>query len=192
MNWLEPEVTEAPTFLPVTLVQAKAAQRIETDEEDPLLTGYLMAAINHIETQYERRLATQTVKLRAWGLDCPTFVLPLSPIQSISAVTYLDAAGDEQTLSTDVYATALYGLFPTVALKHRQCWPVHQRGLGSVVFTCQAGYAEGDAPAVIQQAVLILFGDFNTYREQAAAGIISAVASVAIDNLLTNQHRLRV
>jgi uncharacterized phiE125 gp8 family phage protein len=189
MRWLDPEVTAAPTFQPVDLDSAKAAQVIETSDWDDLLEGYLVAAQGIVESRTGLTLATQTLKLRAWGFDCPTFVLPAAPIQSVESIEYLDQAGVLQTLSTAVYETALYGLTPTVSLKYGQMWPVHRCGLGSVVITCIAGYDAAAAPPAVAQAIRLAFGDFNTFREQAALGVVSEIASVAIDNLLINHRR---
>jgi uncharacterized phiE125 gp8 family phage protein len=189
MQWLEPEITVAPAFEPVVLADAKAAQRIDTSDEDALLATYLASARAIVEDRTGLKLATQTVKLRAWDFDCNTFKLPIAPVQSVSSITYVDNDGATQTLSTDVYTTALYGLTPLVSLKYGQSWPSHRCGLGNVVVTCVVGYAADAAPDALRQAIKLLFGDFNQYREQAVAGVISDVAAVALDSLLVNHRR---
>lgn len=189
MQWLEPEVTAAAAFEPVELAAAKASQKIEASDEDATLTTFLKAARGVVEDRTGLKLATQTVKLRAWGFEGQAFVLPLAPIQSVSSITYVDGAGDTQTLLTSVYTTALFGLSPMVALKYGQTWPSHRCGLGNVVITCVAGWAADAAPEPIRRAIMTAFGDFEKHRAQAQAGTISDVAAVAIDSLLINYRR---
>jgi uncharacterized phiE125 gp8 family phage protein len=189
MHWLEPEVTVAPTFEPVGLAAAKSAQRIEGAHEDAALEAYLKAARSVVEERTGLKLATQTVRLRAWAFEADSFVLPLAPVQSVTSITYVDNEGATQTLSTDIYTTALFGLTPTIALKYGKTWPAHRCGLGNVVITCVAGYAADAAPEPVKQAIKLLFGDFNAFREQAAPGSVSDVAAVALDSLLINHRR---
>lgn len=186
MRWLEPEVTAAPAFAPVALATAKAAQGIDTDDQDALLQGYLDAGVAHVESLTGLRLASQTVKLRAWGFDCNTFVLPIAPVVAVTAIDYLDTTGAPQALDAAVYTTALYGLSPLITLAPGQRWPSTRCAPGAVTLTLTVGWAEGALPAELRQAVILTFGDFNTFREQAMAGLVSNVAGVAVESLLTN------
>lgn len=189
MRWLEPEVTTAPVFDPVSLADAKAAQRIETDEEDTLLEVYLGAAVGYVEQVTGLSLATQTLKLRAWGFEDATFRLPAAPVQSITSIKYLDTDGAEQTLDPTDYVPTLVGLSPIVSRAYNKCWPSHRVQPGSVTVTVQAGYADGALPLPLKQAVFLIFGDWYANREQAASGVVSAVPMVAVENLLANFRR---
>jgi uncharacterized phiE125 gp8 family phage protein len=186
MHWLAPEVAVAPTFDPVALALAKAGQGIETDEHDALLTGYLQAAVAHVEGVTGLRLARQTVKLRAWGFECGWFPLPIAPVAAVTAIDYLDTVGVSQTLDAALYTTALYGLSPLIARAPGQSWPATRCTPGAVTITATVGYADGELPAVLRQAVLLLFGDFNANRERTAPGVVSDIAAVALDALLVN------
>lgn len=186
MHWLEPEVTVAPTFDPVALDLAKAAQTIETDQDNTLLTGYLQAAVAHVEGVTGLRLARQTVKLRTWGFEPVWFPLPIAPVAAVTEIHYLDTVGASQTLDPALYTTALHGLSPLIARAPGQKWPATRCAPGAVTITADVGYAAGELPPVLRQAVLLLFGDFNVNRERSAPGIVSAIAAVALDALLAN------
>lgn len=186
MRWLDPETTAAAANPAVTDDQVRIQCRIDADDAENLAQAlsFRAAAINIIEQISGTRLVTQTVKLRAWGLDECAFRLPIAPVSAIASIKYLDAAGVEQTLDSGLYVTALYGLAPTVALKANQTWPAHLCQLGSVTIECTAGYgAQGSAPGVVQQAVLVANGEFYANRE---AGALSSEALAAIQSLLVN------
>lgn len=188
MRWLEPELVTGPTFEPVTLGEAKAAQRIDGNDEDALLLGYLMAARSHIEQVTGLRLATQTLRLRADSFDAAWFRLPAAPVQSVS-IQYLDADGVQQTLDPTVYEAILSGLEPMVGLAYGKSWPAHRVHVGAVTVTAVCGYAQGDIPDVLRQAILLVFGEFNARREPMGEGAISPAVAVGIDALTANYRR---
>jgi uncharacterized phiE125 gp8 family phage protein len=191
MRWLEPEITAPPTYELVSLDEAKASQRVDTADQDADLQGRLDGAVQHIEALTGLSLATQTIKLRAWGFEDCTFVLPAAPIQSIESITYLDPSGDEQTLDPGVYRTALYGLQPMVSLAYTKNWPNHLCELGSITVTVVAGYADGALPKPIRDAILLQFGsgDLNRQGTVIADSRVTIVENSALDALLTNFRR---
>lgn len=191
MRWLEPEVTVAPTFDPFDLVRARTQTRREADEtdNDADLQDYVDSAVEYVESYTGTKLATQTVKLRAWGFDCATFTLPMAPVQSITSITYVDQDGATQTLDPSVYVTALYGLSPTVSLAYNQTWPAHRVGLGNIIFTVVCGYAEGALPKKAMQAVRLMVGDWDENRGTTDPSRVTAIEMVAVDALLANLRR---
>ncbi len=189
MRWLEPEITAPAAAYPVTLDEAKGQVGEDTNERDDLITNQIKAACQYVEGYTGLALYTRTVKLRAFDFDCRGFVLPAAPVTAVTSITYIDSAGAEQTLDPAVYDEALYGLSPTIALAYGQSWPSVRCGLSSVVFTVTAGYAAGECPDPIKQAVLLIVGDWFENREQSVAGSISTIPMVAVESLLTNYRR---
>jgi uncharacterized phiE125 gp8 family phage protein len=189
MRWLDPEVTIAPTADVVTRTAAKAHLRVDDTDSDALIDGYLAAAVSYVEQFTGLRLASQTVKLRAWGLEDCTFRLPAAPIQSITSIKYLDANGAEQTLDPTTYVSDLHGIHPTISRAFDKVWPAHIVQLGSVTITAVCGYADGTVPTAITQAIQLMVGDWFANRETSIEGRFVAIEMVAVDALLANFRR---
>jgi uncharacterized phiE125 gp8 family phage protein len=201
MRWLEPEITTQPTSQPVSLTDLKRHLRLgapgaedQYTVEDPGLTIALAAAQAYVEQFTGLSLAEQTVKLRAWGFDCREFRLPVGPASAVTSITYLDTNGAEQTLSTDVYVAALYGLSPIVSLAFNQNWPAHLCQPGSVTVTVTAGFADDKCPAPIRQAILLYAGAeyFNREATVIDASRVTIIENSAADRLLANYRRAYV
>jgi uncharacterized phiE125 gp8 family phage protein len=188
MKWLEPEVTATAAFQPVSLADAKAHLVVEASTDDALIGGYLAAASAHVASITGLTLTTSTVVLRADGFDCAMFRLPAAPVESL-AIKYTDAAGAEQTLDPATYVTALNGLSPTIQLAYGKSWPAHRWGLGSVTVTAECGYAQGELPTPLRQAILLIVGDWYSRRETVADGVVSSIPMQAVDALLANWRR---
>lgn len=152
MTWLPPVVTVEPASEPVSLAEAKLQCRVDGSDENALLTSLIKTARQLAEEYTGTKLVAQTVVLRASHFDCLDR-LPIAPLSAISAVAYLDSAGAEQTLSTDVYEAVLIGLEPAIRLKINQTWPSVRDASDAVRITAAAGYAT--VPEPIRQAMLL-------------------------------------
>src|SRR5690606_33039880 len=120
-----------------------------------LLTGLIAAAREHVEAVTGLALVTQTRVMRASGF-ADLEALPAAPVQSISSVTYLDAEGEEQTLSADDYVTALIGLDPGIRPAAGTQWPATLAARDAVRVTAVCGYGDAeDVPAPIARAMLL-------------------------------------
>jgi uncharacterized phiE125 gp8 family phage protein len=194
MRWLDPQVTVAPAADVVTLAEAKAHLRVEAEDtdNDAAIRGYVSAAVSYAEQYTGLRLAPQTVKLRAWALDACTFRLPTAPIESITSITYLDQDGAEQALDASAYVTDLNGIHPTLSRAYHQTWPAHRVTLGSITITAVCGYAAGQVPTPIKQAILLMVGDWFSNRETTDPSRVQAIEMVAVDALLANYRRAYV
>jgi uncharacterized phiE125 gp8 family phage protein len=184
--WLPVTVTVAPTSEPITLAQAKEQVRVIDDtSQDDLLNAYIVAARTHVEAVTGTKLVSQTVVMKAecWG---DLFHLPTGPIQSISSITYVDSAGDTQTLATSVYETRLDGIAPSIVLKYGQSWPSIRSG-SLITVTGVAGYTS--IPASIIHAVKLLVADWFAVREDTNVGNIVNTMPNSVMALLANHRR---
>jgi uncharacterized phiE125 gp8 family phage protein len=191
--WRAPVTTVAPLGEPVGLAQARAHLRLGDDTgEDATVGTFIEAARGHVEARTATRLMTQTVVLRTdqWA-DLAR--LPLGPVQSVSAIAYVDAAGAAQTLAGTVYEARLWGLEPGIVLKHGQAWPTIQPG-SLISITAVVGYgAEGAQPPDVIRAMLLLIGDYDAHRSTAIVGDLAA--SVPMETpvaALLENHRLHL
>ena len=95
-----------PLLEPVQLSDIKAHLRVSENDEDVLITSLITAARVHIEHLLTRALMTQSWSylIDAWP-DDDTVILPINPVQSISAIQIYDGDDNVTVLSpTDYYA----------------------------------------------------------------------------------------
>lgn len=157
-----PVVVVTPPAGLVSYPLAKKHLRLEEtdDSEKDLIEAYIAAATAWIDGPtgwLGRTVLSQTLELR-----CNTFsgadVLPYGPATEIVSVKYISPAGVEETLDADSYEIVAGGL----SLKDGTSWPSLRGDAEGVRVQYQSG---GDtAPASIQQAVLLLIGQWFTNR----------------------------
>lgn len=144
--------TSAPAETPITLAEAKAHARVDHADEDALITSLIEAATRHIDGRHAylgRCLVTQSWEYRTHGFpDCGLIELPLPPLQSVSAVTYVDDAGAVQTLAIDQYVVDTATYAGQVRRAYDVVWPVTRLEDFAVRVAFTAGF--GDAAAVPQ------------------------------------------
>lgn len=113
---------------------------------DPLLSILIASARQHAETVLKRYLITQTIDLY---LDCfDEFEIKLPPIQSVSAITYVDTNGDTQTLAADQYLVDAVSTPARITPAYGVTWPSVRYQNNAVKIRFIAGY--GAASAVPQ------------------------------------------
>lgn len=93
-----------PAGEPVTSAEVKAAARIDGSEFDAQIAIIIPALRRQAEARLGRRLITQTVELVLDAFPVADIDLKLPDVQSIASVKYIDAAGVEQTLASNLYS----------------------------------------------------------------------------------------
>lgn len=98
-------ITDA-TVEPITLAQAKVQCRIDSDitTDDDLITGLITAARQQAEQELGRALITQTWERVLDAFPSAEIELGKPRVIAITSVTYIDGAGDSQTLSAADYS----------------------------------------------------------------------------------------
>jgi len=177
--WYPSTVTVAPTTEPVALDQAKQQCIVDTTDDDTLLGRLIKAARAHVEEYCNARWAEQTIVSK-----CDSFAdfarLSEGPLNSVTSISYVDPAGETQTLDAAVYEARKDGLEPSVGLKSGQTWP---RILFGSRITLTAVYG-GSVPESVQHAMLIWIEDAYLNRENA-----ERLALTVFDSLLCNHRR---
>mgnify|MGYP000280082960 CR=1 FL=1 len=157
----------------VTVAEMKAHLRIDSDDEDTVIGDCITDAIDEIDAengQTGRALITQT-----WSLVMPVFPasgrfdLPVSPVQSITSVTYYDGDNAEQTLTASAYRMTALPDRARVDLVNGYSWPATYDRADAVTVTYVAGYGDAstDIPGGIRRAVKMLAAYFYEHREAA-------------------------
>ena len=178
----------APTLAAVTLAEAKAHCRVDTTDDDTLITAMITSATAAAEQILGRALLTQT-----WEITLDAFPeaveLTRVPAQSVTSITYVDTAGATQTLDSSAYsldASDDYG-FAYVVPAYDTEWPDTRDEINAVKVRYVAGYAAAaDIPQAIKHWILIRVATmYDDRAEYAAAGRDVKVASLPfVDGLL--------
>lgn len=163
----------APTAEPVTLAEAKSHLRVDSADDDTLITALIAAARLHLDGKdgwLGRALVTQT-----WDLLLDDFQgvirLPLAPVQSITSVTYLDTAGVLQTLAASKYRTDLVTEPARITEEFGMVWPSTYGVVNAVTIRFVAGYgAPGAVPEAIKLGLKALIAHFYEQREPVLIG----------------------
>lgn len=175
--WYPAKQTVAPNNQAVTVEQVKSQTNIDFDDYDDQIGFLIAAAIDHAERYCNIRLSTQTIdaKCDQYGDFC---FLPFGPVQSISAITYIDTDGAEQTIDAAIYELRADDLEASIVLQNGKIWPARQVG-SRITVTAVVGYA--DPPAAIKQALLLIIATGFESRETQEALTFSTA-----DALLSN------
>lgn len=148
----------APTAEPVSIAEAKQYLRVTSTIEDDRIAdliasaredldgnaGWLGRAImpqtwdftldhlppRHLTPMYQTRRSALAIEI------------PLPPLQSVTAVTYLDQDAATQTLSTEVYAAVTKTEPGEIVLLQGQSWPLTAQQPDAVTIRFVAGYTK--------------------------------------------------
>lgn len=176
----------APAVTPVTLAEARQHCKADT-ADDTMLQLYLDAAVSHLdgaEGTLGRCLVTQT-----WDYTLDAFPavidVPLPTLQSVTSITYVDANGATQVLSSGLYRVSGQRITPGDA-----GWPSTDDVTGAVTVRFVAGYGVAAAvPAAIKNAILLYVGDSFANREARGEQLFDNPAAMS---LLRPYKRVRV
>jgi uncharacterized phiE125 gp8 family phage protein len=159
-----------PTVEPVTLTEAKAHARIDSNEDDALVTSLITAARQWAERYTNRAFITQTWKL---ALDTPPkadapheILLPKAPLQS---VTKVEAFSDTDTPT--LWPEANYFVDTShepgrLVQRLGATWPAFDRLANGMEVTYVAGYGDdaSSVPEPIRAAIRELITDWYQHR----------------------------
>lgn len=158
------KVTTGPASEPISLSEVKNYLKVDSSTDDDLIGVMITAARQWVENHCALALLPQTV-LQVWdGLNDDMF-LARSPLRSMSAVTYLDVSGTEQTLSASVYDVDGVGMPPRIYRKYGQTWPQTSQSMNAASAVFEVGYEAASAvPAAIKSAMMLTIADMYDNR----------------------------
>lgn len=151
---------------PIGLDEARAQLRVDGSHEDDLILGLITAAREWVEQYTGRALVRRTFREQPRLLG-ETVSLYRAPALSITSVEHVDASGATVPIDPAVYALRGSEGWPRLALNPGQRWPM---GTWPVI-TYVAGYAPGEVPRPLAQAMLLLI---SSWFDGRAVGEIPA------------------
>ncbi len=127
------------TAEPISLAEAKAHCRIDGSDEDGLITALITAARGHAEGATNRMMMTQAMRstfhLFYRGMELA------APLRKVTAITYLDAANETQTLASSDYVVDAGELQGVISQAYGVTWPSTYDHPQAVTVDFVAGYA---------------------------------------------------
>lgn len=157
-----------PEVEPVTLAQAKSSARVDGTAEDSDITAMIIEARKDLEEMTARAFITQGCRLTMDRFPRVPIELRVCPVQADSCeITYIDVAGETQTVDPDTYKLDTDSEPARIHLLPGYAWPVTDGQIGAVTVTFNAGYgdAAGDVPENVKRAIKLLVGDRFRHRD---------------------------
>lgn len=166
-------LTSPPAQEPVSLADAKAHLRVDTGDDDALITRLITAARSELERGLGRALVTQsyTYYLDAWPRGFAV-ALPVAPVQSIDQARIFALDDNFAILPPASYLLDGQGSPPRLIRRGTLPWPVPLRPANGIAidFTCGHGAQPTDVPAALRIALLILVGHWYEHRQLSEPG----------------------
>jgi uncharacterized phiE125 gp8 family phage protein len=183
------KLVTAPTTYPVTLAEAKLHCRVDTSDDDALITALITAATEMAEQKTGRAIMQQT-----WDLTLDEFADTLEltrvPVQTVTHVKYYDTDAVQQTLSSALYAvsTADDFAFGKITPLPGTEWPAIYNQPDAVTVRYVSGYANAAAvPEGIKQWVKLMISTMYDNRETesySSRAVSTTVQMSFVDRLL--------
>lgn len=173
----------APATEPVTLADAKAHLLVDHTDDDAYITGLISVARDMAEKYCNRYFADATAALLFDGFpstsDGPLFV-PVPDVQSVDAVSYIDADNASQAVAGTTYNAEWQHLWPADA------WPTSDNQGVRVAVTVGAPVEI----VAVKHAILIYLTDL--YEHRASTVIGASVATTKAAELLLQPFRVEI
>ena len=184
-------LTAGPASEPVSLDEAKAHCRIDTDAEDTLVSSLILAARLHVEQSLGLALIRQSwsLYLDRWP-ETPYVELPLAPLIGVDAVRLYSPTGSFVTLDPGLFFADTVSRRPRLARGDAQCWPLPGRGINGIEIAFTAGHGAGadDVPMPLRQAVKLLVAHWYEAREPVTFGDDAGAVPLTVASLI-NPYR---
>lgn len=182
---------------PVSLSLAKQHLRIEgRTDDDTYISSLISVALSQIE-----EITGQDIRTKTWDLKLREFPvcdirLPRTPVASVTSVSYVDQAGETQTVSSSVYSSDLSERSsangvegPRVYLNYNESWPVARYHDGSVTVRFVTGYTS--TPEPLKQAMLLLVSELYQMRSNSVStGAVPKPTVIGVNALVEPYKRL--
>lgn len=176
----------SPAVEPLTLVEIRAHLRLETEEEDGLLSALAIVAREHLERETGLVLAARDFRLCLddWPAD-GIVTIPRGPVRAVSAVTVYDADGEPQLV--DLAGHLLDGEARPARLWLRAV-PEPGRAMNGIEIEFSAGFGESgaDVPETLKRAMLQHVAAMFATRGVVAAEAQPAVVPPGYDRLIAS------
>lgn len=174
----------------VPLDVAKGHVDVDHSDDDDRISRNIRTAFEALDGA--EGILQRALTVQRWALDLDAFpdpgeciVLTLAPVISVDAVKYVAPDGVTLELDEDTY-TAHAGEPGLVELAPSGSWPTTRQQRRAVTVEFTAGYEV--TPERLVNAMLIMIGDLEAFRESGVVGTVAAEvkSSATYDRLFRN------
>ncbi len=141
----------------------------ESDIQEPVLKSFLRAAIATIEARCNKALLEREF---SWSVtrwrDVSGEVLPIAPVQSITAVEIIDADGAVQTVDSATYGLQKDVQRPRLIARGSGLARIPSGSSAKLRFIAGFAAAWDDLPEDLAQAVFLLASHYYEYRDETS------------------------
>ena len=187
-------MTSPPAVEPVTVADAKAHLRIDTDAEDVLIGSLILTSRLHMETALSLALIMKSWKLTLdrWppGREID---LPIAPLRSVGGVRVKDVSGNPMTVSEQSYLVDLASRPPRLVWNN-SAPPLPGLAAKGIEIDLTAGFGDSAAsvPAPLKHAVLMLTAHWYEHRDPQEIGQDGARIPDAVSDLINPFRTIRL
>lgn len=183
-----------PLVEPVSLAEAKAHCRIDSDNDDFYLMSLITAAREWVETYMDEALIHQQLVMRLDGfpaeIELPRPPMATSGTSTAVSVTYTsDQSGATAELSSSSYRVDRDTKPGVIRNNYGGAWPGHLTDYNSITVTWWAGRGDSgqSVPRGVRNAILMLVGHWFERRLAADSGSLNDIPYGA--KALLDAHR---
>jgi len=183
----------APTSTVISLSEAKAFLRIDSDYDDDntYITSLINVATQVVEEFTRRRLMTQTYNI--FYDEFPPYIdLQVGDVASVTHIKYYDADNTLQTLAASNYDVDTKVRPGRIYQSETGDYPNTYERPNAVEVEFIVGATASDVPAPIVQAIYIIVGRYYENRQDVVTGTIASELPLMVDHLLTPYRLLEL
>jgi len=183
----------APTSTVISLSEAKAFLRIDSDYDDDntYITSLINVATQVVEEFTRRRLMTQTYNI--FYDEFPPYIdLQVGDVASVTHIKYYDANNTLQTLATDQYDVDTKVRPGRIYESENGDFPNTYERPNAVEVEFIVGGTASDVPAPIIQSIYIIVGRYYENRQDVVMGTQVNELPLMVDHLLTPYRLLEL
>lgn len=189
--WRGVTVSTPPAAYPLAAADLRARLRIDSTDDDQILSGFIASAAALIEGPNGIGVA---LMVQTWTLTIdafvPSIVLPGWPVSDVVEVRYLDGAGVETVLPASEYRLVLNGDRAILTPAIGKAWPATYAAAGAVAVDYKLGKvlaAEVDAGLVA--ALSLTAAHFYENREAVVVGASPVELPMGAEYILAKHRR---
>jgi uncharacterized phiE125 gp8 family phage protein len=158
-----------PTDVPVTLAEARAHLRVDTNDEDAYIEALVKAATSACENIINRAIMPQVWEQVLDFFPVGAIRLGRPPVSAIQEVAYVNEAGQTVVINSADFALDNARLPGWCVLTAGTDWPRTEtlEQANSVIVRFSCGWADASlVPADLKQWILLAVGDLFQNRER--------------------------
>lgn len=190
------KLTTEPTTEPLTLSEVKSFLRLDTSDDDPVVTAILTSARKTAELYTARSFITQTYDywMDRWPMGRSNVfwdgvkeasasilsseqrfvVLPMPPLLTVVHVKTYDDSDAATTFASTNYIVDTDQIPGRIILKNSSTWPMDLRAAKAINIQYTAGFGSASSvPAAIKQAILMICAKLYETRGEDSGEIPS-------------------